>query len=108
MSLFAEINNDNIVVRVVVVEDGCDADWCREFFDGGTWIQTSEDGSIRANYAGVGYTYDPVNDVFFEPKPYDSWSFNAETYAWVPPVPHPNNGTFFRWDEDTLAWVAVE
>ena len=107
MSLFAEINNDNIVVRVVVVEDGCDAAWCREFFDGGTWVETTEDGSIRANYAGVGYTYDPVNDVFFEPKPFPSWSFNKETYAWVPPVPHPNNGVFVKWNEGQLAWIAV-
>ena len=107
MSLFAEINNDNIVVRVVVVEDGCDAAWCREFFDGGTWVETTEDGSIRANYAGVGYTYEPVTDVFFEPKPFPSWSFNKETYAWVPPVPHPNNGVFVKWDEGQLAWIAV-
>ena len=105
MSLFAEVNNDNIVVRVVVVEDGCDSAWCSDFFGSGTWIQTSEDGSIRANYAGVGYTYDSVNDVFFEPKPFPSWSFNTDTYSWVPPVPHPDNGTPVSWDESSKSWV---
>lgn len=104
MSLFAEINNDNIVIRVVVVADGCDADWCKIFFEGGTWVETSQDGSIGKNYAGVGHTYDSTADAFYEPKAWPSWSLDAETYRWEPPVPHPNNGISVSWNEEQQAW----
>lgn len=109
MAYFAEINGDNIVTRVVVVPDEHDdeagSDWCEEFFGGGTWIRTATDGSIRANYAGPGYTYDASNDVFIEPQLFASWTLNSETFRWEPPTPHPNAGTPAYWDEDTLAWV---
>ena len=106
MSFFAEVNDNNIVERVVVVEDGRDAAWCNKFFGNGTWVETSEDGSIRKNYAGAGHTYDSVNDVFYEPKPYPSWSLDAETYRWTPPVAHPSNGISVSWSEDKQAWLA--
>jgi hypothetical protein len=105
MSFFAEVNDNNIVERVVVVEEGRDAAWCNNFF-GGTWVETSEDGSTRKNYAGAGHTYDSVNDVFYEPKPYASWSLDAETYQWTPPVAHPNNGISVSWSEEQQAWLA--
>ena len=106
MSFFAEVNDNNIVERVVVVEDGRDAAWCNKFFGGGTWVETSEDGSIRKNYAGAGHTYDNVNDVFYELKPYPSWSLNEE-FQWVSPTPHPNNGTPVSWDEENQTWVEI-
>ncbi len=106
MSFFAKVNDDNIVEQVVIVEDGCDSDWCNNFFGGGTWVQTSEDGSIRKNYAGVGHIYDSVNDVFYEQKPFPSWSLDTDTYLWMPPVPHPNNGTPVSWDESSKSWVS--
>tara|TARA_R110000824_G_scaffold222811_3_gene410621 strand:- start:357 stop:692 length:336 start_codon:yes stop_codon:yes gene_type:complete len=111
MAYFAEINGDNIVTRVVVVpdehdnEEGCD--WCEEFFGGGTWVRTAIDGSIRVNYAGPGYSYDEVNDVFVEPKPFPSWALDSDTFQWEPPTSHPNAGTPVYWDEDTLAWVEM-
>jgi hypothetical protein len=110
MATFAEINNDNIVIRVVVVaaehdnEEGCD--WCEEFFGGGTWIRTAEDGSIRKNYAGPGYSYDSVNDAFIPPKPFPSFVLDTDTFRWEPPTPHPNNGVIHHWDEASLSWVA--
>ncbi len=111
MAYFAEINGDNIVLRVVVVPDEHDdeagSDWCEEFFGDGTWIRTATDGSIRANYAGPGYSYDEVNDVFVEPKPFPSWALDTGTYKWEPPTAHPNDGTPVHWDEDTLAWVEM-
>ncbi len=107
MSLFAEIDSNNIVQRVVVVEDGCDADWCRDFFEGGTWIETFQDGSSRKNYAGIGHTYDSTADAFYEPKPFASWSLDTDTYQWKPPVPHPNNGTPVSWDESSRSWVSI-
>jgi hypothetical protein len=111
MAVFAEINESNIVVRVIVVADEYDSDvagsaWCADFFGGGTWVRTAEDGSIRANYAGPGHTYDSVNDVFIEPKPYPSWTLDTERYKWQSPVARPDDGSLLSWDEDTLGWVS--
>jgi hypothetical protein len=108
MAYFAEVGSNNIVIRVVVVDDEYDneagSSWCQNFFGGGTWVRTVQDGSIRANYAGRGYTFDPVNDVFIPPKPWPSWSLNAENYQWDPPVPHPRDGVDRDWNEETQTW----
>ena len=61
--------------------------------------------ALRANYAGLGYTYDAVNDVFYAPQPYPSWTISAPTWQWQAPVPYPNDGKNYVWDEATLSWV---
>jgi hypothetical protein len=63
--------------------------------------------AIRANYAGIGYTYDQTNDVFYAPQPYPSWTISAPTWQWQPPVPYPDDGKIYIWDEATLSWVEV-
>jgi hypothetical protein len=80
----------------------------------GQWIQTSynthgnkhlQDGTpLRGNYAGIGYTYDAVNDVFYAPKPYASWTLNT-SWIWECPVPMPTDGKIYGWDEEAFAWV---
>jgi hypothetical protein len=91
--------------------------------DPAMWIQTSyntrggvhygQDGkpdggvALRANYAGVGYTYDQVNDVFYAPQPYPSWSISAPAWLWQSPVPYPTDGKQYYWDEATLSWVLI-
>jgi hypothetical protein len=123
MSHFAEINNDNIVQRVLVVEQG--------FIDTGklgdptAWVQTSyntrggvhyapnsntPDGGIalRKNYAGKGYTYDVGRDAFISPQPYPSWGLNEETCGWDAPTPMPDDGKIYNWDEDTTSWIERE
>jgi len=88
-----------------------------------TWIQTSyntrggvhygpdgqPDGGValRANYAGIGSTYDSVNDVFYGPQPFPSWLISAPTWLWEAPVPYPDDGKMYYWDEATLSWVLV-
>jgi hypothetical protein len=62
---------------------------------------------LRGNYAGIGYTYDKVNDVFYEPQPYLSWSLNHNTWTWQPPVPYPVDGKLYSWDESSLSWIAL-
>ena len=108
MAYFAEIDGSNVVVRVVVVDDKYDneegCDWCEGFFGGGTWVRTATDGSIRANYAGAGHTYDADADAFYAPQPFPSWSLDS-AYIWQAPTAHPNNGTPVYWDEAALAWV---
>ena len=63
--------------------------------------------ALRANYAGVGYTYDHVNDVFFAPQPYPSWTISAPTWLWKAPVPYPSGGGTWVWDESIKNWVEV-
>ena len=96
---------DGKVTNVIVAE--------AEFFDSfvddspGTWIQTSYTGSIRKNYAGIGYTYDEVRDAFIEPQPYASWVLNETTCKYEAPVTYPDDGKGYRWNEDTTNWVEI-
>ena len=108
MAHFAELDENNIVTRVVVVADGHEADgenWCANFF-GGNWKQTSYNNNIRYNYAGIDYTFDPVADAFYGPQPYPSWSLD-DAYVWQAPVPYPADGEDYVWDEAQINWVAV-
>ena len=110
MAHFAELNDDNIVLRVCVVADEHEADgeaWCHAFW-GGTWKQTSYNNRIRHNYAGIGYTYDPVNDAFIQPKPFESWSLDKD-FRWQAPVEYPSDAgdKIYRWDESSRAWVEI-
>jgi len=112
MSHFAKVEN-GIVTQVIVAEE----DFIATGAVGHGWIQTSyntlgnqhpEGRPLRGNYAGIGYTYDDVNDVFIAPKPFDSWVLNTSTWLWEAPTPKPTEGGPYLWDEATLAWLAVE
>jgi hypothetical protein len=119
MAHFAEIDQNGIVLRVVVVsnQDTSDASgvekeyigaaFCERLL-GGTWKQTSYNGNMRKNYAGIGYTYDPQRDAFIPPKPYTSWILNEQTCLWDPPVAMPDDGKLYSWDEATTSWSLNE
>jgi len=107
MAHFAEIGFDNTVIRVLVIPDEFESNgenWCRSLL-GGNWKQTSYNGTIRKNYAGIGFKYDVTLDAFIAPKPYPSWLLNEETCRWEAPVPYPNDGQLYSWDESTKSWV---
>ena len=116
MAHFAELDANNVVLRVIVVDtkdnstaDGVEKEsigqaFCERLF-GGTWVQTSYNNNIRVRYAGIGYTYDETLDAFIPPKPYPSWTLNNSTADWVAPVPMPNDGKRYYWDEETKSWV---
>ena len=107
MAHFAEIGFDNTVIRVLVIPDEFESNgenWCRSLL-GGNWKQTSYNGTIRKNYAGIGFKYDVTLDAFIAPKPYPSWFLNEETCRWEAPVPYPNDGQMYSWDESTKSWV---
>lgn len=119
MAHFAELDETNIVKQVIVVsndelldENGNESEakgvtFCQSLF-GGNWVQTSYNGNIRKNYAGIGYTYDPVADHFFAPQPFPSWALD-ENAKWQPPVPMPvEEGKVFAWDEPSLSWVILD
>ena len=117
MSHFAKVEN-GLVTEVIVAE--------QDFIDSGLvgdpaqWIQTSyntrgsvhygpdgqPDGGValRGNYAGIGYTYDAVNDVFYAPPPFTSWTLNETTWSWQAPVPMPVDGNYYAWNEELLEW----
>jgi hypothetical protein len=115
MSHFAKVNN-GIVEQVIVAE----VEFFETFRDTspGEWIQTScntrggvhlNGGTpLRGNFAGIGYTYDRTNDVFYEPKPYASWTLNQTTWTWDAPAAYPNDDKKYKWNESTTSWVAVE
>ncbi len=109
MAHFAELDANNIVLRVLVTDNDFPNegyDWLIQTF-GGTWVQTSYNATIRKNFAGIGFTYDADRDAFIPPKPYDSWQLDEDTCRWVAPVAYPDNGKIYKWDEDALVWIEV-
>lgn len=108
MSHWAEIDNNNIVVRVLVGNNS-EPDEGESFMKslGGNWVKTSYNGNIRKNYAGIGFTYDAVRDAFIAPQPFSSWTLNEETCQWEAPTPYPTDGIMYRWDEETTDWKAI-
>lgn len=77
---------------------------CKKLFGADTeWVQTSYNGNIRKRYAGIGYTYDKDNDVFVQPQPFPSWKLN-ENFEWQAPVPMPDDGKEYTWDEKEQKW----
>lgn len=119
MAHFAEIDENNIVKRVIVVSNADTSDasgvekehigaaFCERLL-GGVWKQTSYNGNFRKNYAGIGYSFDANRNAFIPPKPFNSWIINEETCRWDPPTPMPTDGKMYRWDEDTVSWVEIE
>jgi hypothetical protein len=117
MAHFAELNENNVVKRVIVVnnnellDNGIESEvkgiaFCQSLL-GGTWIQTSYNGNIRYNYAGIGYVYDSTRDAFIAPKPFNSWTLNEATCRWQAPTPMPTDNKVYTWNELTLSWVEI-
>ena len=112
MAHFAEIDENNIVLRVLVTDNndpnGDEGyQWLLDNL-GGTWVKTSYNGSIRKNNAGVGFSYDAERDAFIRPKPFDSWILNEETCRWEAPSPYPTGGFTYYWNESDLAWELAD
>jgi hypothetical protein len=110
MAHFAKLNSENVVDQVVVVHNNDAPDeisgvtFLNSLFGDANWVQTSYNGNIRKNYAGVGYTYDSARDAFIAPQPFPSWVMSEETCQWDAPVPMPTDGQY-EWDESTTSWV---
>ena len=112
MSHFAKIENGTVTQVIVAEEDFISTG---ALGDPASWVQTSYNTRggehlnggtpLRANYAGIGYTYDATNDVFYAPQPYPSWTISAPAWTWTAPTPYPDDGNVYRWDEETQSWV---
>lgn len=119
MAHYAFLDENNIVTEVIFGKDENEGlyDWekfyaeekgqpCKrtsyntfggEHIGGGT--------PFRKNYAGIGFTYDAQRDAFIPPKPYASWILNEQTCRWDSPIPHPDDGKPYVWDENSVSWV---
>lgn len=123
MAHFAKVEN-GLVTEVIVAE--------KDFIDSGAigepslWIQTSyntrggiyyepnsdvpspdQSKALRGNYAGIGYVYDSVNDIFYAIQPYPSWTLNTTTWTWDSPIPYPSDDGIYNWNEYAQEWVKV-
>lgn len=118
MAHFAQLDENNVVLQVIVVhnnelmENGQETEtkgiaFCQSLF-GGTWKQTSYNSKIRKNYAGIGYTYDAQRDAFIPPQPFASWVLDEQTCQWQAPTPMPTDGNRYIWDETTTSWKQTE
>ena len=111
MAHFAKLDDAGIVLEVIAVTNDNAPDetagvaFLTGIFGYPNWKETSYNGNIRKNYAGIGYSYDAVRDAFIPPQPYPSWLLNELTCLWESPVPYPAEGGFYSWDETTKTWV---
>lgn len=127
MAHFAQLDNNNIVVQVIVVSNADTSDhngveveeigisFCKNLLGSHTnWKQTSYNGNIRGRYAGIGYTYNETLDAFIPPKPYESWVLNESTLDWEAPTLQPqltqnqiDSFSHYKWNEETLSWDLI-
>lgn len=118
MAHYAFLDENNIVTEVIVGKDEGNFDWEMQYgsFRGQACKRTSyntyggqhPNGTpFRKNFAGVGYTYDPVRDAFIPPKPYASWVLNENTCLWDAPVAYPDDGKRYTWDENAQQWAEI-
>lgn len=120
MAHFAELDDNNVVLKVVVVNNEVlidendneseqkGIDFLKSLYGNDTvWVQTSYNSSFRKNYAGIGSKYDAIADAFIPPKVFQSWILNEQTYKWEPPIPRPNDGKVYTWNEQTISWVEI-
>jgi hypothetical protein len=111
MSHWAELDDNNKVLRVLVGDNNDPAgdegyQWLIDNL-GGTWVKTSYNAKFRYNYAGKGYSYDPIDDAFIAPAPYPSWILNNDK-QWIPPVAHPQDEKTYFWNEEAGEWHEAE
>jgi hypothetical protein len=119
VAYFAQIDDDGTVLQVISISNADAPDPAPEHSEPlgqafiadvlslpGTWVQTSWSGSMRKQYAGIGWRYDATADVFISPQPFLSWTLDAN-HDWQPPTPTPAEGGPWTWDEGTLSWVEM-
>jgi hypothetical protein len=118
MAHFAKLDENNIVLAVHVVNNdvitvnGVESeqvgiDFLTDLYGHTLWKQTSYNGSMRKNYAGVGYSYDASRDAFIAPQPWPSWTFNEDICRWECPVAYPTDGKHYGWFEPNQEWIEV-
>jgi hypothetical protein len=115
MAHFAKLGKGDIVETVVVVNNNiatteqAGVDFLNNLYNTrDVWKQTSYNGNIRKNYAGIDYFYDQARDAFIAPQPYPSWTLVESTCLWKAPVAYPDDDKEYKWDEATTNWKEIE
>lgn len=121
MKYFAQLDNNNIVLRINAVDekDATDEsnnineekgiDFLKSLFGQETkWAMCDDTGVFRKNFPAIGASFDEANDAFIQPKPYESWSLNTDTFQWQAPVPCPGEEHMHVWNEDTQSWSEID
>jgi hypothetical protein len=117
MAHYARLDENNFVLDVIVVSDTSEQidgieseekgiEFCVKLTGHLKWKKTSYNRRIRRNYAGPGYKYDEILDVFIPPKPHEAWTLDSQGY-WQPPIPRPDDGNVYAWNDETLSWDFV-
>ena len=118
MAHFAELDENNVVLQVIVVHNNELLDnegqenevkgvgFCASLFGHSNWVQTSYNNNMRKQFAGTGFTYDDVNDVFVAPQPFPSWSLD-ENHDWQAPIPMPEDDKQYSWNEENQTWDEI-
>ena len=112
MAHYAFLDDNNIVTEVIVgideteLIDGLNPEEWYGQFRGQKCVRTSYNGNIRYNYAGVGFTYDSIDDAFISPKPYPSWILD-DAKQWQAPIARPDDEKRYTWDEEVGAWIEL-
>ena len=120
MAYFAKLNSNNIVEKVISINNSVITDtngaeqeqlginFINQLYNtNDNWKQTSYNNNIRKNYAGIGYSYDQQRDAFIGPKPYNSWVLNESTCNWDAPVARPDDNNMYKWNEEILNWELI-
>ena len=115
MAHFAKLGVGNKILKVEVVSNDiaineqAGVDFLNNLHcTNDVWKQTSYNGNIRKNFAGIGYKYDQTRDAFIAPKPFNSWTLNETTCQWEAPVAYPDDGERYTWNETNQTWDLVE
>jgi hypothetical protein len=114
MAHYAFLDNNNIVTEVIVGRNEDEkingiTDW-EEYYSSirkQKCVRTSYNGNIRKNYAGIGFKYDEELDAFIPPKPFESWILDEDTCLWNSPVPYPEDGKLYMWNEESTSWEEI-
>ena len=119
MAHFAQLDATSTVLEVLVVDNASIDNlpfpesepvgiaYLNSFLPPATWKQTSYNNNFRKRYAGIGYTYMEQYDAFVPPKEYPDFIFDEQQLLWIPPVPYPNDGGHYAWDDATHSWVVI-
>jgi len=115
MAHFAKLGKGNIVERVEVVSNDiatteqAGVEFLQNLYKTrDIWKQTSYNGNIRKNFAGIGFKYDQTKNAFIAPQPFGSWTLNEDTCQWEAPVAYPTDGQFYNWNETNKVWDLIE
>ena len=119
MAHFAKLDATDTVEQVIVINNDVilndnneevgqlGIDFCKSLYGQDTnWVQTSYNNNFRKQFAGIGFKYDSINDVFISPQPYSSWSLD-ENFDWQPPIPYPGDGNVYMWNEEGRSWDLI-